>query len=133
MTTTLATTATWELTLPDKIKSLNEIKHPMVRHKDTKRWETVIHAELLKAGIHSPTYPPRDKVKVTITQVLAPGERRYDFDDLVGGAKGLVDALKRLRHLRNDSPDHLESAYTWERHAGRGGTRIRLEPAGETP
>jgi hypothetical protein len=133
MTATLTTPATWELTLPDKIKSLNEIKSGFARHRDTLRWEQVLHAELYYQGIHSPTYPPRQKMRLTITQLLASGERAYDYDGLVGGSKGIVDAIKRLRHIRNDSPAHLESAYLQERVTGRGGTRIRLEPAGGNP
>jgi hypothetical protein len=132
VTATLASPAVWELRLPDKLKSLNEIKHHMARHKDTQNWENVLHNELYYEGIRSPTYPPRYKVKVTITRVMAAGEREFDDDNLVGGAKGLRDALKRLKWIRDDNREWLEVEYRQEK-AGPGqrpGTRIRLEPAG---
>jgi hypothetical protein len=134
LTATLATPAVWELSLPDKIRSLNELRNPWNRNKDTQNWENVIHNELYYAGIRSPTFRPNHKVKVTITRLMSAGERAFDRDNLIGGTKSLMDALKREKWIHDDSEKWVEVEYRQEK-AGPGqrpGTRIRLEPAGGT-
>jgi Holliday junction resolvase RusA-like endonuclease len=38
--------------------------------------------------------------------------RKLDYDNLVGGAKTLIDALKRAGMIVDDSPEWLEVTYT---------------------
>jgi len=58
---------------------------------------------------------------VTIVRVYpkAPGQRRYDPDNLRGGAKPILDALVAFRWLKGDSPKHLMLDVT-QRHAAPG-------------
>jgi hypothetical protein len=52
----------------------------------------------------------RGRRSVTIIRVYpkAPGQRRYDPDNLRGGAKPILDALVAHGWLKGDSPAHLD-------------------------
>jgi len=41
---------------------------------------------------------------VQIVRLMEPGERRYDEDNLRGGAKPILDVLKRCGVLKSDTP-----------------------------
>ena len=76
---------------------------------------------------------------VTITRMMGKGQREYDYDNLVAGAKAVVDAMKPPANRRgrqvngaslivNDDPKHVLVTYTQERSAlGEPGTLITIE------
>ena len=76
-----------------------------------KKWK---YAKLAKEWLHE--FPPasRQKAKgkrmVLIIRVFkrGVGQRRYDLDNLRGGVKVVVDALKKTGWLVNDSPKWCE-------------------------
>ncbi len=83
------------------VKSLNYFvgRHWRVKHKETKEWEWVI-----RAAHKAPLPKASGKMDLTITSIRT---RSLDKDNLTGGAKGLVDALKRLGAIVDDCPDLL--------------------------
>lgn len=76
---------------------------------------------------------------VTICRLMGKGQREYDYDNLVAGAKAVVDAMKPSASRRgrqvlgaslivNDDPAHVVVTYLQERAAtGQPGTLITIE------
>lgn len=62
---------------------------------------------------------PAGRRSVTVTRLMEPGDRRFDLENLVAGCKPIIDALKRLGVLHNDSPRWLEH-HAEQRHAEAG-------------
>ena len=125
-TPTVATITGWVLTTPEQCRSLNAVRDWRQRHADTQRWEHAIRAALT---FRAPTTPPAHAT-VSITRHYAARQRAFDFDDFVGGQKGLLDSLKRLGWIEDDGPAHLQVAYTQE-HSTRSQTVIRWEASRE--
>ena len=101
----------WIVTSPELCKSLNQVRDWRQRHADTQRWERALRAELT---LRPPATPP-ERADVSITRRYAGRCREFDFDDFVGGAKALLDALNRLGWLKDDSPSHVKVTYLQER------------------
>ncbi len=70
------------------------------RHKESKLWEQLIWAEFKGK-------PPATVGKVRV-KITSHRKNELDKDNLHGGVKGLVDALKRLRIIEDDCPDLLD-------------------------
>jgi hypothetical protein len=51
--------------------------------------------------------------------------RIYDKDNLYGACKPVIDCIKNLKLIRNDSPEHVELTVTQEK-SHENCTRIRL-------
>lgn len=91
--------------IPMKIKSLNKTNtmHWAARHREGKKWETAIWASLngkiLKAS---------GRMLVTISSYR---KKICDKDNIAGGAKMVVDALKRLGIIVDDTPAMVEVTY----------------------
>ena len=87
------------------IRSQNEFtgRHWKKKHQDTKEWEWSI-----RAATSRPLPIAAGKMKVKITSM-----RRYllDVGNLIGGAKGLIDALVRLGVIKDDSPKWAHITY----------------------
>ncbi|HEX2863046.1 MAG TPA: hypothetical protein VHN99_00645 [Deinococcales bacterium] len=113
----------WLMTVPDECRSLNAIRDPWARNADTKRWEGILAAELVR--LRPPT-PAPERAALAVTRRFAGRQRELDHDDFVGGCKGLIDALKRLGWLLDDSPAHVTVTYRQER-ADRSGTAVLWE------
>lgn len=107
--------ATWHdetkivLELPFPIKSQNQFqgRHWTVKHRDRLEWAKVIRAithripmQRLKAS------GPRSLI------IIAPGYRT-DLTNVIGGAKGFIDALVDYGMLIDDSPSHLCHVECW--------------------
>lgn len=118
----------FDLTLPDRLRSLNEIKSGMQRHRDMSAWHRLLWAEVIRAGVRLPHLAPDERMRISITRLYGGSEREFDYDNLVGGCKGLVDSLTHLRLIRSDSPRWLERDYRQER-SSTPGVRVRLEIA----
>lgn len=76
---------------------------------------------------------PLFKQKVTLTRLLAPGERFWDWDSVLrGSAKELIDALASLKFFLNDSPRWVVGVSGLQDDRYRkygGGVRIKIEKA----
>ncbi len=76
---------------------------------------------------------PLFKQKVTLTRLLGPGERFWDWDSVLrGNAKELIDALAALKFFLNDSPRWVVGVSALQDDRLRklgGGVRIVIERA----
>ena len=107
--------------------------HWAQRSKDRDDWQSRIVVQLYSVGARE-YLSPKSKRMVTITSYRA---KLCDIANLIGGAKGLVDALTRARLLVDDSPQWMECTYhqfskkespvKGERGAGEPCTVITLE------
>lgn len=73
------------------------------RRKHSRAWES----DIWKAFRLS-TPKAKGKVKLKITSYRT---RLLDHDNLVGGCKGILDAMKRLGIIIDDTPDLIEVEY----------------------
>lgn len=115
-----------KLTINRALKSPNtwQGRHWRVKHRESQTWEWDIAASLLTdAGkrhggiwallIASNSIPPKrtceERRKVTVTRIV-PSARNFirDDDNLRFSVKPLLDALKRLGLIKNDSRKWLE-------------------------
>lgn len=128
-------TITWSLQLPDRLKSQDLFEHRhttrawRVRHAERLHFEATIHYALLQRGLKPPHDFPTTKHRITIARHLGPRERPYDPNaGLAGSGKQIIDAIKRLRWIRDDNPTHLETIWH-EDHTRRDrpGCTITLE------
>jgi len=67
---------------------------------------------------------------VTFTRRYAGREREMDHANLVGGMKGVVDAMVRVGLLVDDSPKWFEAEYVQVR-SDRSGLHVRIEERAE--
>lgn len=112
-------------TLERKLPSANErsVNANTARfhyRKERDAWGWLLKVAMIQHGI------PRanEKRRLRIVRVLGKGEREYDFDNLVGGAKALVDAMARAGLVLNDNARWLEASYHQERGSATG---VRIE------
>jgi hypothetical protein len=96
------------LEIPEKTPSLNRLMraHWSNRHPQREYWQWLVREARLTAKLSPPQAP--SKVRVTITRY---GSKILDHDNLVGGAKLLVDALVREGFAKDDRPEHMETIY----------------------
>lgn len=132
---------TWILLIPRAIPSANA--HVINgNHKATaskyRAFRNVWARDLatLKMAHRIPT--ATGKRMVTVERLWGAGQRAYDYDNLVAGAKPLVDAMKPSKVYRarvvsgaaliiDDSPAHVTVTYTQERAPdGVPATRITI-------
>ena len=87
------------------IRSLNFFlgRNWRVKHRETKIWETEIWAAL-----NGRVPKAKGKMKVLI---VSHRPRELDKDNLIGGAKLVCDAMKRLGLIVDDNPEFLEADY----------------------
>jgi Holliday junction resolvase RusA-like endonuclease len=97
------------LTIRKRIESQNrrDAWHWARRAKDRDDWQSRIIVQVYLCGAHS-CLSPKVKRRATITCYRT---RLIDVGNIVGGAKGLVDALTRSRLIVDDSPKWFECEY----------------------
>ncbi len=95
------------------ILSLNKLlrQHWQIRRRHIAKWGWAI-----KTGFIGSPPPAQGRMKVRITSYRA---RFLDHDNLVGGAKPLVDAMCRQGLIKDDSPAWVEIDYQ-QIKVGRG-------------
>lgn len=100
------------LEIPKKIESLNKLNkmHWSDRHRYTSDWAQQIFVEHLRKYRSKPK-KAKEKRYVQITSLR---KRKLDMDNLIGGCKGLVDALKKHDLIVDDSPKWIEVDYSQE-------------------
>ena len=95
---------TWTIILPFATPSLNEIQGQhwafAKRQKEAIAWS-------LRSALNRQAQIPvaTGKRRVSIERT---GRGRMDRDNLIGGFKWLIDAIKAERHIVDDDDDHLE-------------------------
>lgn len=70
--------------------------------------------------------PATGKRSLIITRHWGKGCRAYDYVNLVGGCKPLVDAIKRAGFLRDDTPKWVDDCYL-QRASEDGIARVEIE------
>lgn len=95
------------LNLDKATPSLNEVNkmHWSQRNRLRGEWQWLVKAAVLNDRV---TVVTHEKAKITIERY---GPRRLDHDNLVGGAKQLMDSLVREGFVVDDSPKHLLPEY----------------------
>lgn len=97
-------------------------RHRSVYTKERDFWKALIRVQLVPRR-----EPPDHPVRCTILSLRM---RLLDYDDLVGGAKAIPDALKRLGYIHDDSPQWFKCDYRQEKAPkALRCTTISLEPA----
>lgn len=96
-----------ELHIPEPTPSLNAFYgvHWTKKAKIRKHWSWLVRAARMHVRV--PMLPP-EHCKLTIERY---GQRLLDRDNLIGGCKGLVDALVAEGFMVDDSPAHLTADY----------------------
>lgn len=91
--------------IPFTIFSRNKIDkmHWAQKSKLKKAYQMFIRVSMKNLKI--PSSQEKDKFKLTI---ISKRIRKCDFDNLVGGAKQLIDALSTERFIWDDAPDYLD-------------------------
>ena len=96
-----------------------QYRHPFAYLKLRDSWQRTIWA-LAKRQ-------PAMEVKAAVKLHVEHG-RLYDEDNLIAGCKPILDSLKRLSLIRDDSPEFLELTVTQEKSRERQ-TIIEVMPA----
>lgn len=115
-----------QMTIGEPIHSGNIIlrSHWAVWGRLRKTYEWMIIAALADTERQMPADPPQHKMKVRITSYRA---RYLDPDRLYAGATLLVDALRKTRLIKNDSPRWLDLKVDQEIDGKNIRTKIRIE------
>lgn len=127
-------TITW--TLPRKLRSLNKIRTGLSRYGDTKGWERQFLAAETKSTDLSLGPDSNQRLKLEILRLAPRKDFFLDKVNLYGGAKGLEDALVRLRYLVDDNEAWEDGPYVTQDVSpdGKYWTIIKLsEIVEETP
>jgi hypothetical protein len=116
---------TIEILLPFATPSQNELNrwHWAKKRRFRDQCRLWIRSQMRSRGL-SPEAAPRCKRRV---EVIRRGLRTLDFDNLVGGFKPVLDAMRMEFLLFDDSPDWVDGKYRQEKNPGpqrHGSTRI---------
>jgi Holliday junction resolvase RusA-like endonuclease len=97
------------LTIPKASPSLNTINGQHWNHyrQQKRAWLDLIWVAKLDAGIYG--MPMFERAKVSIERF---GTRSLDVDNLTGGCKMLIDSLRQLGLIVDDSPAHIALTVT---------------------
>lgn len=103
---------TIHLEIPKKIESLNRILNmPLwARKRYNVDWAQEIYIEYLRKY----RCKPKKALGKRFVKITSLRTRKLDIDNLIGGCKGLVDALKKHDLIVDDSPKWIEVEYKQE-------------------
>jgi hypothetical protein len=91
---------TWTIRIPRAVPSAND-RHCNGRDRVSRalyrKLRNAWAADLIAAARIAGIPAPKGKRSIAITRVMGKGQRAYDFDDLVGGVKPILDAMKPAR------------------------------------
>jgi len=82
-------------------------RHWRVAYREKKLWTQEIHVALRQQMHSSGRYQLQKPARIRLT-IERTGQRLLDQDNLVGGFKSLLDAMKALQLIVDDDPAHLE-------------------------
>ncbi|MFA5377884.1 MAG: hypothetical protein WC455_19195 [Dehalococcoidia bacterium] len=99
----------WSITLYTLTPSNNQLlsMHWGARRDLRKRFRGELYYLLHRAGWEQPA-KSEDVPKMRLTVQIFRSPRRFDSDNSTGGLKPMIDALRDIRAIRNDSPVWLE-------------------------
>lgn len=102
------------LEIAEPTPSLNTFngRHWTRYHKLAKKWRTLVMVAKAEAKVFGD--PLLEKSRICIERY---GARMLDSDNLHGGAKAVIDSLKRNGLIVDDSPDNITLRV--EQHIGR--------------
>ncbi|MBI4208557.1 MAG: hypothetical protein HY538_02475 [Deltaproteobacteria bacterium] len=111
-----------EMTLHRPILSRNGLDkmHWSQRLRERKEWEKAIHYEGLQGRKVVP-HPRPAQIRIRSYR-----KRFLDYDNFVGGCKPLLDALKHLNLIVDDTPDWIEVDYHQEKAFSQPSTKIEI-------
>lgn len=122
---------TWRLKLTDPTLSLNELKkiHRMAVSREVERWGWLVKSSMSYLPKNIPDATGKRRI-----HILRVGKRLLDRDNLYGGCKPLLDAIRYLRLLVDDRPEYLDLTVT-QRKTAKGEpphTYIEIEDCEES-
>ena len=123
-----------ELRIPRRLESPNKSRgaHWRVRHRISKDWEREIGWARVIQGKSDAMYLATGKMRVEIERHVPSGHNFiHDADNLAFSSKPILDSLKRLGYIKNDSRKWLEHP-TPTQHVsadGKDWTVIRISRA----
>lgn len=93
--------------------------------KEATAWVEALRIPILIADLHDARL---DWSRWRIERRYTGRQRPFDYGNLVGGCKHLLDALKTLNVIEDDAPDHFEAEYIQTKYAdeAQAGTVISL-------
>lgn len=102
------------LTVNKASPSLNELQglHWARLRARNLEWLNLLWEAKLDAGVHGMPMFERSKVRI-----VRQGAKLLDIDNLTGGMKPLIDSLRKLGIIVDDSPDRM--ALTVEQNIGK--------------
>ncbi len=114
----------WSFTIPLQTPSANKMHRRGFNHHVYQRLKNDILLLVMTyaRGVPKATGPR----KVTLTRLIGKAGKKYDFDNLVGGLKPLLDVMVKQQLLTGDAPHQVAVEYRQER-AKDHGTRVTLE------
>lgn len=118
----------WTLDIPEASPSLNAFANslrPYAYQKIRNDWQKYLISAWWEAREHTPALasltPPR-RARLTVTRS---SPRALDPDNLVGGLKPVIDALRRMNLIHDDDPESLTLDVRAQK-ARHGATRLEL-------
>jgi len=109
------------ITLPLKIESLNKVgpySHWWVYSRYKKKWVDAV-------GFSLPRIEVPEQVR-RIIRVTSVRKRYLDSDNLIGGCKPILDALKKRGYIVDDSPQWVSVKYV-QKTVGEESTIIEIK------
>lgn len=120
----VATLPLWTFTIDHKVESANSrtvnagtARWSYSKARDT--WQTLFEHAM---RLHRVTRAP-DKRRLVLTRCYTSKQREWDYDNLVGGMKCVLDAMVKAGLLLDDNSRFVEGEYKQER-TGRSGLRV---------
>ena len=93
-----------EIKIPISMPSLNKLLkwHWSKKTKKRKFYQLLIRNEMNRVG-----YKKVKKNEFCSLEITTSVQRKYDYDNLVGGMKPLLDALRKEGFIYDDNPDSI--------------------------
>ena len=132
---------TWTLKVPLEMVSANRylvngggrlaaIVSGAKYRKERDKWTRALMALARNEGVPKATA----KRRITLTRIIGKRQRQFDYSNLVGGAKYVLDACKAAGLLVDDAPRWCDDKYEQRKRVGKEfGTIITVEDAEESP
>jgi hypothetical protein len=127
---------TWTLVFPIGVPNANDrVVNRSSRNRAMKRAFAIMGARyrkqraewtmLVQSAMREAACPAATKRRaITLTRLYSGREREWDYGNLVGGCKVVIDAMKHAGLLVDDSPKWSDQQYRQERGAASG---LRVE------
>lgn len=114
----------WHLHLPIDARSQNQL-----HSKGGGRWAYRAHAKAIVAALGIARHIPRAAIKrrVTLTRIWGKRQRAFDRGNLIGGLKPVLDGLRDVGLIVDDSAKWCEDHYSQRGPEAQSGIGITIE------